>query len=134
MKHGAHPRDIRSGELGFTAAYCGRDACACSTNGVDDGDVVEALRSTVRTCPHGVLVSVDCMVEGCERGATGPGRYVLVQPCDTRRRPVGEAVVAGPLHERDDVDQLCHWLRHGVDRPCPAHLRAGPFTAGPGGS
>ena len=120
----------RSGVLGFTAVYCGRDGCACAADGLDDGDVVEAVRRTVRTCAHGVLVSVDCLVEGCERGDAGPGRFVLVQPCDTRRTPVGPAVVAGPLHEQDDVDEFCGWLRRGVARPCPTHLRAGPPTIG----
>lgn len=118
--------------LGFTAIYCGRSGCASVGGGLDDAEVVETLRATVRQCEHGVLVAVDCLTAGaCAGVGAGPGRLVLVQPCDTDRKPVGRGIVAGPLHEQADVDELCGWLRRGLRTPFPSHLLAGPAVAGP---
>ena len=122
------PPDGQTFPRGFTAVYCGRPVCGGAAVGVDDGEVVTALRGAVRSTPHGVLVAVDCLTVD---GSGGAGRFVLVQPCDADRRATGPPVVAGPLHERADVDDLCRWLRAGAASPCPSHLRAGPPRADP---
>jgi len=115
--------------VGFTAVVCGADGC--SVGGVDP---LEALRHAVRRCDHGVLVKSDCPLAllprpsgtlACHPHESGAGPFVLVQQCDAARRAVGEAALAGPLHEAADVRDLCRWLTDGLPAGdgLPNHLR-----------
>lgn len=115
-----------SDPTGFTAAYCGDPQCPAGASGQDTSTVGPALAATVRRCPHGVLVRAGCLhAGGCGDREAGAGALVVVQPCDTGRRPRGPAVLAGPLHEHADVEELCVWLSAGLPagEPLPVHLR-----------
>lgn len=110
--------------VGFTALFCGSPGCPPATGGTDYFD---DLRAVVRRCPHGVLVRAGCLSGGrCRPSHGGAGAFVIVQPCDAGRQPRGQALVAGPLHEPADVDDLCGWLCDGlgVGAPLPTHLLA----------
>jgi hypothetical protein len=120
---------------GFTAIVCGERDCPPATGAPD---IRTSLRQAVRACPHGVLVSGECLVgmvarggAGCPLGGPchpdrpGAGALVIVQPCDENRHAHGPAVVAGPLHETADVADLCLWLVEdaAAGRPLPEHLK-----------
>ena len=107
----------------FTAILC--DDCANS----DDLPVLDVLRNTVRSCPHGVLVRSRCQLgqlwchlrktAGAARGAV-----VLVQPCDTDRRPLGTLLPVGPIRTADDLAAVARWLATAPNTTdgLPAHL------------
>ncbi|MGC7101305.1 hypothetical protein ACPZ19_42080 [Amycolatopsis lurida] len=114
---------------GFTLVVCDRGGCLQASGG---HDVLRALGAFVRSTRHGILVRAGCLFQAlddedapCCRGRGGAGAFVLVQRCDAARRPLGSAVVAGPLHEAADTAALCDWLASGFDagEPLPSHLR-----------
>ncbi|MDL5156985.1 hypothetical protein [Actinomycetospora termitidis] len=110
---------------GVTVVACGVEACPHAAAAPHDCD--DELRAAIRATPHGVLVRSGCL-QGCSTATTSAGATVLVQPCDTHRRPVGPALVVGPLHEPADVAECCAWLRAGAPAPAPSHLVAGLLT------
>jgi len=73
--------------------------------------VLDELRATIRSCPHGVLVAAGCMLGSltCAARPDRPGVLVLLQPCSIDRTPVGSAT----------------WVRNGDWRlgSLPEHLR-----------
>lgn len=99
---------------GFTIVVCRGSGCAHS-----ELAVVDPLRTSIRRCPHGVLVISGCVLGPMlcrawnQAGADAQSVFALVQPCDTERRPAGPVVPVGPLRTRDDVDVLCRWLEAG---------------------
>lgn len=113
----------RPSVTGVTVVACGVADCPHAAAGPAGCD--EELRAAIRATPHGVLVRSGCL-RGCTTTtAASAGACLLVQPCDTHRRPVGPALVVGPLHEPADVTECCAWIRAGAPEPAPAHLVAG---------
>ncbi|MFJ7071629.1 hypothetical protein [Streptomyces sp. NPDC098781] len=104
----------------FTLVVCG--TCRGADERVRDG-----LRSAVRACPHGVMVSAGCLgkVLRC-RGARGV--HAAVQPCAVDRGPTGAVVRLGPLLNEADAEMVGAWLRAGMpdDGTLPERLRAAP--------
>ncbi|HEX7302076.1 MAG TPA: hypothetical protein VF330_04125 [Lentzea sp.] len=91
---------------GYTVIVC--DTCA-------DGErVLSTLREVVRRSGHGVLMRVPCplgMVLCHARRTSGnPGSVLVVQQCDDARRPLGAAVLVGPLRTPEDLAAVADWL------------------------
>ena len=89
--------------------------------------VLDELRATVRSCPHGVLVAAGCMLGPltCAARPDRPGVLVLLQPCSTDRTPTGSAMWVGPINDRFDAADVADWVRRGewsLDS-LPRHLR-----------
>jgi hypothetical protein len=109
-------------EAGFTAILCGdcRDG--------RELPVLDALREAVGRCPHGVLVSAPCQLGDLwcrDRPEASDGKIVLVQPCDTERRPTGAVIPVGPIRSREDLASVATWMSSPLDRGAlPQHLRA----------
>jgi hypothetical protein len=89
--------------------------------------VLDELRATIRSCPHGVLVAAGCMLGSltCAARPDRPGVLVLLQPCAIDRTPVGSATWVGPINDRHDAAAVGDWVRNGDWRigSLPAHLR-----------
>lgn len=95
----------------FTVVVCQAPSCESAS----DPGLVDALRATVRHCPHGVLVTTGCVLGtlACRSSVGVPGGIVVVQPCGKDRRPQGAAIWVGPVRSGDDTRALCWWLEHG---------------------
>lgn len=89
--------------------------------------VLDGLRATVRSCPHGVLVAAGCMLGPltCAARPDRPGVLVLLQPCSVDRTPLGSATWVGPINDEHDVAAVGEWVRNGDWRlgALPEHLR-----------
>lgn len=115
-------------EFGWTAVACLPPSCCPILRSV----ALEKLRAVVGTCPDAVLIraeSVPPMVSGT---ALGRGFVLLVQRCTVGdRRPVGGALVVGPMYSADDVDTACRWLVIGRGDPSalPERLRRSASVA-----
>lgn len=107
---------------GVTVVACGVRECPHAAASPSDHD--DELRAAIRETPRGMLVRSGCL-QGCSTTTSSAGSTVLVQPCDVHRRPLGPALVIGPLHEAADVAECCAWLRAGAPAPAPSHLVAG---------
>ncbi|MGQ0630754.1 MAG: hypothetical protein ACT4P1_06895 [Sporichthyaceae bacterium] len=111
------PSPSSGGEgLGFTVVVCTGARCADSWG----GSIVRDLAATVRESWQGVLVSSGCPLPGMCAGRSDrvlrtPGPIVFVQPChpDTRR-PLGDALLIGPLRNRSELSSVQAWLRSGT--------------------
>jgi hypothetical protein len=111
----------------FTVVVCRAGPC----NPPDPaGDLLlQRLAAVVRRSPHGVLVRSGCLLgalrcrfQGRSEGTHDGGTYLAVQPCDTDRRPCGEAIRVGPILARDDAEAVASWLADGdldADRLVP---------------
>lgn len=71
------------------------------------------------------------VVSGCTLGPVAcrlrpAGCLIVLQPCDTERRPIGAAVWVGPIRTDDDLTAVRDWIRAGRFAPAllPAHLIA----------
>jgi hypothetical protein len=87
---------------GYTAILCAAPQCRVPRLAARLGD-------TVGASGHGVLVISGCTVGGPACRTRAPGAMLVVQPCDTARRPTGPAIHVGPI-EPADVDVVAAWL------------------------
>jgi hypothetical protein len=95
----------------FNAIVCQAGPCAHQ-----GGRLLQWLRAATWRCPHGVLIRTGCVL-GAPRCQAGPshdsGAYLLVQPCDTDRRPRGCAIGIGPVLSAADAAAVAAWLADG---------------------
>ncbi len=117
----AHGRVERRAE-GCTVVLCTASACRTELH----APLMSALRTAVRCSTHGMLVTTGCRLGPLACHSREHGPLLLVQPCDPDRRPVGCAVLVGPLRTDADVAVVEQWLRDGRFEPTslPVHLRA----------
>lgn len=101
----------------FTVVVC----TACASDG--GSAALDALKATVRSCPHGMLVTTGCLLErqACTGSAPG-GVTVVLQPCGTDRRPEGPARWLGPVEGAKEVRAVCRWIERG-DWNAPLSVR-----------
>lgn len=94
--------------LGYVAVRCADRACG----GPLAADLDQALRESVRSSRHGILVVSGCTCGplACRTRPVGP--VVLVQPC-RGNRPTGPAVHIGPVSGGEDVAAVRACLEHG---------------------
>lgn len=90
--------------------------------------ILDELRSTIRRCDHGVLLTTACMlgVLTCAPRTHGPGAMVMLQPCSIHRAPNGPAHWIGPINDPNEVRVVCDWVQQGGWdlRTLPKRLRA----------
>ena len=88
--------------------------------------VLSTLRSTIRRCPHGMLVRASCLLGSltCASRPTGAGVVVVLQPCTLDRVPSGQALWLGPVNDFDDVAALRGFIERGAweTEPLPERL------------
>lgn len=115
---------------GYTALSCVAPRCGLADDATVGEELLDALRRVVRASRDGVLVSAGCLLGAGVCAARPVAPVVVVQPCDTERRPTSPALVIGPLRTGADVASLAGWLRAGdLDaRLLPPHLPAGAAT------
>jgi hypothetical protein len=96
----------------FNLAICCAGPCAR-----DRGlYLLERLRTSIRNCPQGVLISTGCLLAAarCQlRAAHDEGTWLIVQPCGVDRRPRGLAIAVGPVLSRRDAETVAAWLENG---------------------
>jgi hypothetical protein len=90
------------------------DGCPTGPGQPGSAAVIDALRGVVRGCPHGMLVTVSCLLGPvlCS-GRTGPGVVAAVQPCTADRKPIGRAHFVGPMDDPADPGRLRAWVHGG---------------------
>ena len=95
----------------FYAVVCQSGPCAGTA-----GQLLERLRAATRRCPQGVLISSGCLLRAPRCRATpghDSGAFLLVQPCDPDRQPVGIVIGVGPVLSEADADTVAEWLADG---------------------
>lgn len=125
--------------LGFTMLVC--TGCGAAHDDFPPEEVLDTLRGAVRRCPHGILVSVSCLL-GAPLCATRPSTGVIAafQPCAPDRIPTENARVIGPIRDLVDAAELRAWVQAGRWNPglLPSRMRnplpaaASPPSAKPG--
>jgi hypothetical protein len=105
----------------FTIAICG----SCGAGPA--AQLLQMLRASIRRCPHGMLVTTECLLGHltCATRPSHEGVMLLLQPCSTQRLPVGPAQWMGPVNDTADARAVCDWLEQGNWEPhtLPDHLR-----------
>jgi hypothetical protein len=93
----------------FTAAVCMR------CYGEPEPLLMWLLRGVVRRCPHGLLVTTDCLLGEFTCASTGPNRgpIVLLQPCTGDRAPSGAVIWVGPVDTDADAKVVAQWVASG---------------------
>jgi hypothetical protein len=64
-----------------------------------------------------VLVAAGCTLGSLACRTRPAGQLVLLQPCDADRRPVGAAVIVGPVRTAGDLVTLRDWILKGYFDP-----------------
>ena len=104
----------------FTVAVCG--SCAAQP-----AQLLQMLRASIRRCPHGMLVTTECLRGhlSCATRPSNEGVLLLLQPCSAQRLPTGPARWVGPITTTADARAACDWLEQGnwQRRTLPDHLR-----------
>jgi hypothetical protein len=99
--------------------------CSLCPSGAHE-TVLDELRTAIRHCPHGMLVSAGCLL-GAMTCTVHPaaGAMVVLQPCAHDRTPSGPASLVGPVCSRDDAALLRRWVEAGDwnIQTLPARLR-----------
>lgn len=111
---------------GFNAVVCQSGPCVRASD-----SLLPELRAATRRSPHGVLISSGCVLRAarCRRAPShDSGAYLLVQPCDLDRRPLGTAIRIGPVLNGADAAAVADWLAGGsLDAAClESRLRRAP--------
>jgi hypothetical protein len=84
---------------------------ACTQCG--DEVAMDALRATVRSCEHAMLVTTGCLLGGDTCPAAGTdGMMAMLQPCTVDRTPVGPRRWFGPIAPAD-APAVCAALASG---------------------
>ncbi|MDP7722882.1 hypothetical protein [Mycobacterium sp. TY814] len=104
----------------FTVVVCN----ACATH--QDVPVIEELLPIVRRCPHGMLVSAECMLGPlkCASRPAGCGVMALLQPCTHDRTASGAPYWIGPITNQIEAAILRDWVAGGQweNSPLPSRL------------
>jgi hypothetical protein len=90
----------------FTVAIC--TSCAAEP----PERLLPMLRASIRSCPHGMLVTTGCLLGRltCATRPSQQGVLLLLQPCSTQRIPTGPAQWMGPVNDTEDARALCDWF------------------------
>ncbi|PSL00921.1 hypothetical protein CLV63_101400 [Murinocardiopsis flavida] len=105
----------RDGRPGFVTVTCGCSTCPHAPG----RDAMDRLRRTVRSTPHGILLSAHCLIGLCadRRSASPrPGFSAVVQPAESGTTPTGPPYLVGPIGTPGELARLCGWL--AAPRPC----------------
>ncbi|WP_074133200.1 hypothetical protein [Mycolicibacterium houstonense] len=107
----------------FTVALC----MHCSSAD-PESLLVHMLRNVVRRCPHGVLVSTQCLLGEltCATRRADLSPVLVLQPCSRDRNPNAPAIWIGPISTDADALDACAWIAAGSwdGATLPAQLRA----------
>ena len=109
----------------FTVVVC--TGCPTGRGHPKADAVLKALSGAVRSCPHGMLVSVRCLLgASCSAQRPGDGVIAALQPCTNDRIPTDRAHVVGPIHDDFDTARLRAWVQCGRWHDNPLSFRACP--------
>ncbi|MET0704053.1 MAG: hypothetical protein ABWY93_30775 [Mycobacterium sp.] len=77
--------------------------------------MLDALRRSIRRCPHGMLVNAGCLRghAGCGAHPSRAGVVMVLQPCGIDRRPDGPAHWLGPIDDTADIAIVQDWVERG---------------------
>ncbi len=93
----------------FTVIFCA--TCGSELESV----VVQALRESVRSCRHGMLVRAQCLSGplGCAAHSRTPGVMLVLQPCLIDRSPSAPPCWVGPVSGQGDARIVREWIERG---------------------